>query len=341
MVSFIIPIYNTKKELVIRCIKSILDQSYKDIEIITIFNGCTENYSSEIKQKFIGNRKITFYEIEEKGVSNARNYGLKHVNGEFVAFCDADDYYLDKFVEEAVYLIQEYNLDIVSGGIILQYPEMKKSRAVKNKELLMIDGDTIRRHLLFPNGNMNIADLKGYNFSSPCAKLYKRKLIGDTIFNNKIFHREDMAFNFEMATKTDRIGIVSNEWYVYCQYNNSAVRSLDNRLVYNNIELAISIHDMIFSKSSSDNLKYLYSYFFYRNVFGTAAYTKSFFLWKKQIREIINCSAYNDFINYIDISMCEWKKKHLLIIAMFNKRLFLPVYLIMNLNHNKNESVVL
>jgi glycosyltransferase involved in cell wall biosynthesis len=70
-------------------------------------------------------------------------------NGEFVAFCDADDYYLDRFVEEAVYLIQEYDLDIVSGGIILQYPELKKSMSVNTKDLLMIDGDTIRRHLLF------------------------------------------------------------------------------------------------------------------------------------------------------------------------------------------------
>lgn len=341
MVSFIIPIYNTKKELVSRCIRSILDQSYKDIEIIVVFNGCSENYSSEIKREFIGNRMIAFYDIEEKGVSNARNYGLKLAKGEFIAFCDADDFYLDRFVEEAVYLIQQYNLDIVSGGIILQYPEMKKSMALKNRDLLMIDCDTIRRHLLFPNGNMDAAELKGYNFSSPCAKLYKRALIGDTIFNNKIFHREDMAFNFEIVSKTNKIGIVNNEWYVYCQYSGSAVRSLDYRLVNNNIELVKTIHDMIFNKVPSNNLAYMYSYFFYRNIIGSATYSNSFFSWRKQIREIMSCSAYYDFTKYVDVSMCGMKKKHLLVIFLFNKKLFLPVYILMNINHKKIDSVVM
>ena len=88
-VSIIVPIYNREKDLM-KCYKSLINQTYKNLEIILINDGSTDN-SLEICQSFEDER-IKIIDEENKGVSFARNQGIEAATGKYIIFIDADDY---------------------------------------------------------------------------------------------------------------------------------------------------------------------------------------------------------------------------------------------------------
>ena len=90
MISVIIPIYNTGK-LLNRMLQSIQKQSYKDLEIILINDGSTDESEQECKKAEINDERIRYFYQENAGVSSARNYGMKLAQGEYIAFLDSDD----------------------------------------------------------------------------------------------------------------------------------------------------------------------------------------------------------------------------------------------------------
>ena len=210
MVSVIIPVYNTRLELVNRCIKCIEEQSYSDIEIIIVLNGCEENYTREIKNN-VSDKRIRFIEIKDKGVSAARNAGIDASIGEYLAFADADDTISVRFLEDALKIINDNKFDIVSGGISFIYKKNKHDMMIKTGTVIKISGEEARKQILFPDDTDG--ELKGYRFSSPCAKLYRKSIVGDIRFNEDVFCREDIVFNYRLTSKTDRIGIVGDIWY--------------------------------------------------------------------------------------------------------------------------------
>ena len=91
-ISVIVPIYNVEKQLN-RCIESLLKQKIQQIQIILVNDGSTDNsgkIAKEYAKKFPD--KILYLEKENGGLSDARNYGIKHATGEYLAFVDSDDY---------------------------------------------------------------------------------------------------------------------------------------------------------------------------------------------------------------------------------------------------------
>jgi len=98
LVSVIIPTYNYEQYLA-RTIKSVLKQTYKNIEIIICDDGSTDN-TREIIKKFKHHKKIRCYYQSNQGPASARNLGIKKAKGEFIAFLDSDDYWLPKKIEK-------------------------------------------------------------------------------------------------------------------------------------------------------------------------------------------------------------------------------------------------
>ena len=98
LVTIIVPVYNAEKTLK-RCIDSILRQSYSNIEIIAINDGSTDNSLSVLKSY---GKTINIINIENNGVSNARNLGVDNANGKFILFIDSDDYISDIYVESLI-----------------------------------------------------------------------------------------------------------------------------------------------------------------------------------------------------------------------------------------------
>lgn len=106
LISIIVPVYNVENYIK-ECINSIINQSYKNIEIILVDDGSTDNSGSLCEEfSLIDSRIVTFHK-ENGGLSDARNYGIRHSNGEYIMFVDSDDI-IDKDIVNVLYtLIQK------------------------------------------------------------------------------------------------------------------------------------------------------------------------------------------------------------------------------------------
>ena len=89
LISIIVPVYNCE-EYIEKCIDSILHQTYQNFELIVINDGSKDNTLEKLK-KYINKNKITIISIENNGVSNARNLGIKNSKGDYICFIDSDE----------------------------------------------------------------------------------------------------------------------------------------------------------------------------------------------------------------------------------------------------------
>lgn len=112
LVSIIVPVYNQEK-YVERCLKSIIAQTYKNIEIIVVNDGSTDKSLAICKEIANNDNRVHIITQKNAGLSAARNTGLKNMNGEIIAFVDSDDWVAENFIEDNVLLLIKENADIV------------------------------------------------------------------------------------------------------------------------------------------------------------------------------------------------------------------------------------
>ncbi|MCD4600036.1 glycosyltransferase family 2 protein [Proteus mirabilis] len=97
LVSVIIPAYNAKKYLE-RAVNSVLNQSYKNVEVIIINDGSSDDTLSIIKKLSVLHKEIIFFSHENQGISKTRNKGIELAKGEYICFLDSDDTYEPNFL---------------------------------------------------------------------------------------------------------------------------------------------------------------------------------------------------------------------------------------------------
>lgn len=130
--SFIVPVYNVEKYLE-RCIDSILNQSYENFEIILIDDGSTDN-SGKICDKYSElDSRIIVYHTENKGLSQARNKGIKASKGKYIIFLDSDDYWIDDKLDKIANICNKKNLDILAFNYEIY--DISSKKIVKKKAI--------------------------------------------------------------------------------------------------------------------------------------------------------------------------------------------------------------
>ena len=111
LISIIIPVYNAEKYLP-NCLDSVINQTYKNLEIILVDDGSTDK-SSEICDEYAQKDfRIKLIHKENGGVSSARNAGLALVSGDYIAWVDSDDFVAPDYIEYMYKLLKEYDADI-------------------------------------------------------------------------------------------------------------------------------------------------------------------------------------------------------------------------------------
>ncbi len=202
VISVIIPIYNSEQHIE-KCLKSVADQEYQNFEVLMIDDGSTD-CTAEICKHFanIDNRFKYFYK-ENGGVSSARNFGLSHANGEYIAFIDSDDFVNCDYLQALANPLNDHSYSIVQSGIrlirngtesVLLPPAITSISGIKYIELVL------KR------------EIQIFLFQSPTSKLYSRKLLVDSgaSFNEKISISEDCLFNTELLNYvTDNICFIN------------------------------------------------------------------------------------------------------------------------------------
>ena len=125
-VSIIVPVYNSEK-FINRCLFSLVNQTLEDIEIIVVNDGSKDNSKEKI-QKFIEKTpyKIKYFEKENGGLSSARNLGMQHAKGEYIAFLDSDDYVELNMYEMMYEEAKTNSADLVECDFIWEYEDFKK-----------------------------------------------------------------------------------------------------------------------------------------------------------------------------------------------------------------------
>lgn len=233
MISIIIPIYNVEKYLN-KCIDSILNQTYSDLEIILVDDGSTDK-SSEICEyyKEIDNR-IRVIHKKNGGLSEARNVGIDIAKGEYIAFLDSDDWADENLYKRLYQLSQKYSSDIS----MCSFKWVQNEKEVLNK----IDEEIVYSNLEALN---KIYDKNYTNIIVAWNKLYHRKLFDNLRYPVGKIH-EDEFLTPILIHRANKISITNKELIYYRQNSNSITNSkfsvkrldyiyaLENRLNYFN-----------------------------------------------------------------------------------------------------------
>lgn len=223
-VTIVVPIYNVEKYLE-RCIDSILSQTYKNIEVILVNDGSTDN-SLQLcnKYKSIDNRVIIIDKLNG-GLSDARNAGIKKACGEYISFIDSDDFILPTMIEKMTMQIIKDQADICICDMEYLYDDGTKSFA---------SGGDIKEASI-----MDMPSLIRIN-NSACNKLYKTLMFNDVQFPVGKFY-EDLATIPILLYKAKKVTKVSEPFYVYYQRSGSIAHTANKKI----FEIYEAIHDCI------------------------------------------------------------------------------------------------
>ena len=114
LISVIIPAYNVEK-YINRCIESIIYQDYKNIEVIIINDGSTDNTREICEQYIKQDKRIRLINTENRGAGSARNTGIENANGKYFSFIDADDFICEHYYSRLYEMIKNTKADIAEG----------------------------------------------------------------------------------------------------------------------------------------------------------------------------------------------------------------------------------
>lgn len=209
-VSVVVPIYNVEKYIK-KCMDSLVNQTLQEIQIILVNDGSTDesgNIAKEYASKYTN--KIIYLEKENGGLSDARNFGMRYAEGEYIAFLDSDDYVENTMCEEMYNkAIQEVS-DYVECDFVWEYPnKVKKDKRIpySNKKEMLTNvrvvawNKLIKREILEKN---NISFPKGLRY-------------------------EDIEFTYKLIPYLNKVSYVDKEFVHYVQRNNSIANVQNER----------------------------------------------------------------------------------------------------------------
>ena len=226
-ISVIIPVYNSSTYLR-KCLDSVVNQTLKDIEIIVINDGSTDDSKNIIEEYSCKYKNIIFIDQENKGIGKTRNIGIKKATGEYITFVDSDDYIKENMLEEYYKYAKKHNFDLVIGSYI---------KKINNKEIIFENNK-------FKTGNVKTTPQILYLIEyGPWAKLYKRELLtNNNIYFDEKRKYEDMPFVSKTLLKSKLIGQITEPYYYYIIHNNSETTTMDKR-VFDILDILKEIKD--------------------------------------------------------------------------------------------------
>lgn len=226
-ISVMVPIYNTSQYLE-KCLKSIISQSLKEIEIICVNDGSTDN-SLEILEEFAKeDKRIIIVNKKNGGLTSARNAALKIARGKYCLNIDSDDWIEQEYFKDMYEKAEQDNLDILITNIIFDYPSKK---SILND--LELDENTIifgKEYMkIFFSNNKN-----GFTWN----KLLKRELYFENKlqYNEKIFLLEDLELIGRIGYFSKRVGKLNKAYYHYMQRESNGSQKVKLKNLMDRIE---------------------------------------------------------------------------------------------------------
>lgn len=211
-VSIIIPVYNDEI-YVKRCLDSLVNQTLKDIEIIVVDDGSTDNTPAILKEYSKKDARIKIITQENSKQGAARNNGIKNSTGEYISFVDSDDWVDEDYFEKILEVSERKNADITisSAQRIRRYDRVSRYFKYESENVYTKTDDII-----------NVFKIPPYWFV--WGKLYKRSLLHEIHFEEDVYY-EDAEFLLKVINHTKSVATVPNVNYYYFSNPNSTLKS--------------------------------------------------------------------------------------------------------------------
>lgn len=213
-VSIIVPVFNIYQDYLRTCIESLLAQTLKDIEIILVDDGSSNDCATTLDEFSKNNKQIICIHKKNGGVSSARNAGLEIAQGKYITFIDADDWTdIDTFYQ-AYQLANEKKVDMICWGYKKEYDD---------KSVLALP--YLQGPLeYYKNSNKGFDPFYMGIIGTSCCKLYLSSLIKGERFDTKLKNGEDVEFNFRIYQNLVSACYINKPFYHYRQLKDSSVR---------------------------------------------------------------------------------------------------------------------
>lgn len=214
-ISIIVPVYNAEKWLSY-CIDSIMNQTFSDFELLLIDDGSTDGSGKICDEYSLKDSRIRVFHKTNEGVSSARNLGLDNASGEWIAFCDADDWIEQDMIKILLDRANEKNVDIVFCDFWFNYPKSQIPFQLY---------DWVKQ------GSNGLKEYLATTWTCLCGSIQKKKLYD----NNKlrscetIKYCEDFHLMVRLCFFADKIAKVPTPLYHYRQQESSIIHNLDKK----------------------------------------------------------------------------------------------------------------
>lgn len=226
-ISIIVPVYNVENHIS-KCIESILDQTYDNLEIILVNDGSTDNSLSICNTLKKLDSRIIIINQKNEGTSSARNKGLEAATGKYIGFVDGDDTIEKKMYEILISTVIEYDLKLVECDFI-----KNTSNEHRNHDNLDIEIQSI---------DQAISRIEKPGFFNVWTKLFDSDLLKNIQFAHGKVH-QDALYVSEVYKKIESLGYINQPLYIYTADNESITRTNYNSKKVEGIEVILETNE--------------------------------------------------------------------------------------------------
>ncbi|MCC4404972.1 glycosyltransferase [Limosilactobacillus reuteri] len=217
-ITIIVSVYNVEKFL-FDCLNSLKNQTYRNFEVLLIDDGSTDNSKDICKQFCDDDSRFKYFFKENGGLSDARNYGLKWVSGDYVIFVDGDDYVASQYVEKLYSTVIKNHAEVAICGFQAVNSQHKKIYEVKLNTLhagKTYSGRQIIKSYFVKEG--------GWGISTAWNKIYNARLFNNFQFTKGKYYEDELLF-WQMFPKLERVVVINEPLYYYVQRSGSIMNS--------------------------------------------------------------------------------------------------------------------
>ena len=276
LVTVIVPVYNVEKYIQ-KCIDSIVNQTYKNLEIILVNDGSKDNSLNICLANSRNDRRIIVINKDNEGVSKARNVAIEKAKGQYLVFIDSDDWVHSTYIETLVEVITKNDADAVAVGFVkVNELTNKEEKSPITDDICILDRMQTLNQACDPH-----RPWVGY----ACGKILKKMIIDryQIRFNESVLMCEDSLFHYEFFSHADKIIKLPDCLYYYLQRKTSATNSAKkNSSIYENklkglscsISIASNYPDSIFEKRIINAIQETYLHLLLA-IYNRGAYDKN------------------------------------------------------------------
>lgn len=255
-VSIVIPVYNAEKYLR-ECLDSLVNQTLPEIEIICVNDGSKDNSAKILDEYAQKDSRVKVFHQQNQGASVAYNNGMKHVQGEYLFFVDADDYIRKDSLELLYNTSKERNCDMLLHG----YYHFAEYFCSENQSIYKLISK-------LGNRNVKFEDYCKYFINASlatCGKFYKTSLIkeNDISFPIDIASGEDRFFAIKAYINANSISVLKEFLYYYRSNSYNSLTKIPLRSLVDIYKVDMMIKDIIYSSKKIQNKNKVYREFLY------------------------------------------------------------------------------